>query len=212
MRRVYFCFDHARDLYRVKQFAELPGVMVSAAGGVQTATVWTEARKRGDAPVQGLINDALRGTSVTVFCIGQRTAHGKHLSHEIDQSLAQGNGLVGITITHLRAEDGSVDAEAPIPPAIQAAGFKVYRYSDKKALVEAIEEAARIAKEREDAGAGAAAEATVHVSAPAAGGGPPPGMADRRGSGEVRDRRQGPRRGADRDRLARRSRILKKKD
>ena len=210
MRRVYFCFDHARDMHRVKQFAQLPDVMVSAAGGVQTATVWTEARQRGDAPVQGLINDALRGTSVTVFCIGQRTAHSKYLSYEIDQSLAQGNGLVGITINHLRAQDGSVDAEAPIPPAIQAAGFKVYRFSDKKALVEAIEEAARIAEERKDAVAEAAAEATVHMSAPTAGGGPPPGMAERRGSGEVRDRRQGPRRGADRERLARRSRILKK--
>lgn len=211
MRRVYFCFDHARDMHRVKQFAELPGVMVSAAGGVRTATVWTEARQRGDAPVQGLINDALRGTSVTVFCIGQRTAHGKFLGHEIDQSLAQGNGLVGITINHLRDKDGSVDAEAPIPPAIQAAGFKVYRFSDKKALVKAIEEAAQIAKEREDTVA-AAADATVHVSAAVAGGGPPPGMADRRGDGSGGDRRQGPRRGADRERLARRSRILKKKD
>lgn len=211
MRRVYFCFDHARDIYRVKQFSQLPDVTVSAAGGVQTAAVWTEARQRGDAPVQGLISDALRGTSVTVFCIGQRLAHGKYLSYEIDQSLGQGNGLVGITINHLQDKDGSVDAEAPIPPAIQAAGFKVYRFSDKKALVAAIEEAAEIAKERENAVAGAAAEATVHVSAPA-GGGPPPGMADRRGGGDTRDRRQGPRRGDDRDRMARRSRILKKTD
>jgi hypothetical protein len=146
MRRVHLSIDYSRDLHRVKQFAQLPDCIVHEAGGLQSGKVWNEARQRGDASVHGLINDSLRGTSVTVVCIGQRSAHNKYLSYEIDQSLAQGNGLVGITINHLRDQDGTIDAVAPIPPAIQAAGFKVYRYSDKAALVEHIEEAAELAK------------------------------------------------------------------
>jgi hypothetical protein len=126
MRRVHLSIDYSRDLHRVKQFAQLPDCIVHEAGGLQSGKVWNEARQRGDASVHGLINDSLRGTSVTVVCIGQR--------------------LVGITINHLRDQDGTIDAVAPIPPAIQAAGFKVYRYSDKAALVEHIEEAAELAK------------------------------------------------------------------
>jgi hypothetical protein len=208
MRRIFLSFDYVRDLHRVKQLAQLPGVVMRAPGGIQSTTVWNEARQRGDAALHGLIDDTLRGTSVTVVCIGQRTAHNKYLHYEIDQSLAQGNGLVGITVNHMRDQDGAVDAEAPIPPAIQAAGFKVYRFTDKKALVEQIEEAAALAEER--AGAPVEAAATVHVSVPQSSAGPPTGVPERR-TGPVE--RRGPlRRAADRERSARHSRILKKHD
>ncbi len=107
MRRIYFSVDYSRDLHRVNQFSQLPDCMVRAAGGLQSGKVWNEARQRGDASVQGLINDALRGTSVSVVCIGQRSAHDKYLPYEIDQSLAQGNRLVGIRINHSRDQDGT---------------------------------------------------------------------------------------------------------
>jgi hypothetical protein len=189
MIRVYFSFDYTRDLHRIKPFAQLPNIMSRAPAGFQRSSIWHEARKRGDAEIQGLINDALRGTAVSVFCIGLRTAYSKFIQYEIEQSLAQGNGLLAITINHLRDQEGAVDAEAPVPPSIHASGFKTYRYSDPRTLVQQIEEAARLAKEVPEA------ERTSERRAK-----------DRRKG----DRRSGSRRSKDRAQSPRRSRILKK--
>ncbi len=146
MIRVYFNFDYQRDVHRVKAFAKLPDILARAPGGFQNASIWLEANKQGDAAVMGLIDDALRGTSVSVFCFGLRTAYSKYMQYEIEQSLAQGNALLAITINHLRDQQGVVDPEAPVLPAIEASGYKVYRYKDPRTLVAQIQEAAEIAE------------------------------------------------------------------
>lgn len=176
MRRVYFSFDYARDVHRVKQIYQLPGIVAKAAGSFANAAIWQGARHGGDAQVLGLINDAMMNTSVTVICIGGRTSYGKYLSYEIERSLNQGSGIVGVLINHLRDEDGAIDAEAPIPPQIQQAGFKVYKFTDKKALVQMIDEAAEIAASLQAPAAPPPAEVAVTSAA----GGPPPGMPERR--------------------------------
>lgn len=147
MRRVYFSFDYQRDLYRVGKIYQLPNAVSRSAAGFQNATVWQEAARRGEAAVQGLIDDALINTSVTVVCIGSRTAYGRYLGYELERSLERGNGLVGIRVNRLRDQDGLVDKEAPVPPLIEAAGFHVYSYTDKSQLVAHIEEAAELAKQ-----------------------------------------------------------------
>ncbi len=146
MRRVYFCLDYQRDLHRVRQVCQLRNVLSRSAGGFQNSEVWQAARGRGDAEVQGLINDALMNTTVTVVCIGSRTAHGKFLNYQLERSINLGNGLLGIKINHLRDQDSAIDSEAPVPPMIEASGYKVYTYSDKRALIDQIEEAADLAR------------------------------------------------------------------
>lgn len=145
MLRVYFAFDYGRDLHRVRKIYKLPNILSRSAAGFETAGVWQGARRRGDAEVRGLIDDALRGTSVTVLCIGSRTAHGKYLPHEIERSLEQGNGLVAIKINHLPDEDRIVDKLAPVPPVIEESGYKVYTYTTQSQLVEHITEAHELA-------------------------------------------------------------------
>ena len=148
MRRVYFSFDYSRDLERVKKIYQLPNVLSRSAGGFQTSEVWQGAAKRGDAAAKGLINDALMNTTVTVVCIGSRTAHSKFLVYELERSLEMGNGLVGIKINNMPDQDGVRDKDAPVPAVIESEGFKIYTFSDKDNLSAHIEEAAELAKLR----------------------------------------------------------------
>ena len=92
-----------------------------------------------------MINKALEGTSVTVVFIGAKTAGRKFINYEIQKSLDRGNGLVGIQIHHLKNQDGETDDVGEIPKAIEAAGFKVYKYVDVEKLANRIEEAAKLA-------------------------------------------------------------------
>ena len=146
LRRVYFSFDYERDLHRVKQIYELPDIVSRSAGGFQSPAVWRQAKAEGDASVRGLINDALIRTSVTVVCIGFQTSSGIYLDHEIERSLNQGNGLLGIEISRIPDQDGLVDPYAHVPPAIEEAGFNVYPYTSRDQLISQIDEAVTLAQ------------------------------------------------------------------
>ena len=146
LRRVYFSLDYERDLHRVKQIYDLPNIVSRSAGGFQSPAVWRQAKAEGDASVRGLINDALIRTSVTVVCIGLQTSSGNYLDHEIERSLNQGNGLLGITISRISDQDGLVDPYAPVPPVIEEAGFNVYPYISRDQLVSQVNEAVTLAR------------------------------------------------------------------
>jgi hypothetical protein len=148
MRRVYFSFDYERDLHRVSKIHQLPDIISGAAAGFQSTDVWEQARRRGDAAVKGLINDGLNNTSVTVVCIGNMTTHQKYVTYTIERSLERGNGRLGVTINHLRDQDGGYDPEGNVPPLLTYSGYKVHKYTDTQDLVRWIEEAAEIAAEQ----------------------------------------------------------------
>ncbi len=146
MHRVYFSLDYRRDRHRVGQIHRVPDVISRSAGGFQTSAVWMEARGRGDASIHGLVNDALVRTAVTVVCIGFNTVDRKYLGYELERSLEQGNGLVGIKVNHLPDQNGTVDKEAHAPPLIEDAGYHIYSYSDPEALAAHIDEAYELAQ------------------------------------------------------------------
>ncbi len=145
MRRVYFSFDYQWDLHRVNKIRQLPQIIAGAAAGFQSAKIWQEAKRSGDGAVHGHINDALSGTSVTVVCIGQMSAHRKYIVYELERSFERGNGLVGITINHLSDGQGKSEPEASIPPLLTISDAGIYKYSDKRNLVDWIEQAAEAA-------------------------------------------------------------------
>ena len=146
MRRVYFSFDYQRDLHRVKQICQLPGILSRSAGGFKNPAVWRQVNSEGDAAVRGLINDALMNTSVTIVCIGFRTTFGKYLGYEIERSLEQGSGLLGVTISRIPDQKGLVDPYAPVPEIMEGTGFNVYPFTRRDQLVAQIDEAAELAK------------------------------------------------------------------
>jgi hypothetical protein len=144
-RRVFFSFHYQRDVWRVNQIRSMPNITGCAAAGFQDASLWEEAKKKGDAAVKKLIDDGLQNTSVTVVCIGAKTAGRKYINYEIAQSLARGNGIVGIQIHHLKDQAGNTDSAGETPAKLTAAGAKVYKYVDKDKLAQWIEDAAKAA-------------------------------------------------------------------
>lgn len=148
MRRVYFSFDYERDLHRVGKFRGMPGIIAGAAAGFQSSKVWEKAKVRGDNAVQGLIKDGLNNTTVTVICVGHMSSYRKYVVYEIERSLERGNGLVGITINHLRDDHGVEDPEGTVPPLLTISGYKVYKYKTPRMLARWIEEAAEIAAQQ----------------------------------------------------------------
>jgi len=144
-RRVFFSFHYQRDVWRVNQIRNIYNVIGTAAAGFQDASLWEEAKKKGYLAITRLIDKGLENTSVTVICIGYRTAGRTYINYEINQSLKRGNGLVGILIHHLKDEYGKTDPVGRIPQKIKNSGFKVYNYVDSDKLAKRIEEAAELA-------------------------------------------------------------------
>ena len=143
-RRTFFSFDY-RHVWRVNQIRNAPNVIGTAAAGFVDASLWEEAKKKGDKEIKKLIDNGLENTSVTVVCVTYGTVERKYINYEIDKSLERGNGLVAVQIHHLKDQDGNTGSAGAIPPQIEANGFKAYKYTNGDALARCIEEAATLA-------------------------------------------------------------------
>ena len=82
-RSVFFSFHYQRDIVRVNQIRNLPEIVDEAAAGFKDSSLWEEAKKKGDDAVKKMIDSGLVGTSVTVVCIGNKTAGRKFINYEI---------------------------------------------------------------------------------------------------------------------------------
>lgn len=144
-RRVFFSFHYQRDIWRVNQIRNIPEITGCAAAGFQDASLWEEAKKKGDAEIKKLIDKGLENTSVTVIFIGAKTAGRKYINYEIEKSIEKGNGIVGIQIHHLKNQAGETDEPGTTPAKLTNGGYKVYKYVDSEKLAARIEEAAKAA-------------------------------------------------------------------
>lgn len=142
-RRAFFSFHYDRDIWRINQIRNLGEIVGTAAAGFHDASLWEEAKSQGDAAIKKMIDAALLNTSVTVVCIGSASAGRKYIDYEISQSIARGNGLVGIQIHDLKDKDGKTDPAGATPMLLTKAGAQVYKYVDHARLAARIEEAAR---------------------------------------------------------------------
>ena len=143
-RRVFFSF-HYQYVWKVNQIRSIPNITGTAAAGFQDSSLWEEAKAKGESVIKGMIDEALKNTSVTVVFVTYGTTNRKYINYEIDQSLARGNGLVAVQIHHLKDQNGQVGSPGAIPSKITANGFKAYKYTNKDALAKWIEEAASLA-------------------------------------------------------------------
>lgn len=143
-RRVFFSF-HYKYIWKVNQIRSMPNITGTAAAGFQDASLWEEAKKKGDREIKKMIDNGLTNTSVTVVFVNYGTTNRKYINYEIDQSLARGNGLVAVQIHHLKDSNGQIGSAGATPVKIEANGFKAYKYSNKESLAKWIEEAAKLA-------------------------------------------------------------------
>jgi hypothetical protein len=127
-RRVFFSFHYGRDIWRVNVVRNSGVIEGISAAGFHDANLWEEAKKKGDAAVKKLIDDALNGTVVTAVLIGAETASRRYVSYEIEQSVARGNGIFGIRINDIKDQYGNIDNPGPPPVALVGIGAPVYNW------------------------------------------------------------------------------------
>ena len=125
-RKVFFSFHYQKDIWRTNVVRKSNVVDGVAAAGFQDASLWEEAKKKGDAAIKKMIDDALVGTGVTVVLIGAETAQRKYVTYEIERSIARGNGLLGIYIDDIGDQNGRTTARGAVPEALKKAGAPVY--------------------------------------------------------------------------------------
>lgn len=133
-RRVFISFQH-EDRQQASGFNLLqwnPNVPVEFVGRHLLSPVDSE----DPTYIRAKIREQLEGTSVTVVLIGGKTADSEWVDFEIRESIARGNGVIGI---RLRSHE-----EAPIPPTLVEAGIPVIVWDPDK-FADAIERAALIA-------------------------------------------------------------------
>lgn len=131
-RKVFFSFHYERDIWRTNVVRKSGVVEGSAAAGFQDASLWEEAKKKGDAEVKKLIDKGLVGTSVTVVLIGAETSKRKFVDYEIEQSIARGNGLLGIYISGIKDQKGNADTQGSVPSRLTKAGANCYTWNRDK--------------------------------------------------------------------------------
>jgi len=142
-RRVFFSFRY-KHVYRVNQIRLIPNITGVASAGFADASLW-ESVKNSETTIKRRIDEALKNTSVTVVCITYGISQRKWINYEIDKSLARGNGLLGIQLHGVVDRAYPDDRIGKAPSQIEANEFKIYNYTDHKALARHIEEAAKIA-------------------------------------------------------------------
>jgi len=102
-------------------------------------------KKKSDDAVKKLIDDGLIGTTVTLVCIGNKTAGRKFINYEIQKSIDRGNGILGVQIHHLKNFAGEVDTVGETPSLLTKNNYPIYKYDDHTKLKAWIEKAAKAA-------------------------------------------------------------------
>lgn len=114
-RRVFFSFHYERDIWRANVVRNSWVTQEREAAGFFNASLWEDAKKKGDEAIKRMIDRGIDNTSVTVVLIGAETADRKYVLYEIEQSYKRGNGLLGIHINNIENRDGLADYQGANP-------------------------------------------------------------------------------------------------
>jgi hypothetical protein len=83
--------------------------------GFYDASIWEEAKKKGDIALKRLINGGLDNTSNTCVLIGSNTYVRPWVRYEILKSFRRGNHLFGVHVNSIKAKDGLTKTSGPNP-------------------------------------------------------------------------------------------------
>jgi hypothetical protein len=125
-KRVFFSFHYEEDVWRATNVRNAGKVDAAAAAGWDDASLWEKAKHNGDCEISRLIDDGLKGTSVTVVLIGSETANRPWVTYEIEKSIERGNGLLGVRIHSIKDQAGKRSRHGRVPKALSTGNYRVY--------------------------------------------------------------------------------------
>ena len=150
-RRVFFSF-HYDDVWRANIVRNCNVGLGLEAAGFFDHSEYLEAKRSGDDGIRRMINRHLNGTSVTVALIGSQTAYRRWVQYEIEQSVARGNGLLGVYIHLVGSPIRPPTYQGP-DPYVHGVAFPTFawRPQSHNACVEILAREIEKAGERSDA-------------------------------------------------------------
>ena len=126
-RKVFFSFkyDDVHRAMNVRNSNVITGV--SKSGFIDKAD-FEAVERQGKVAIKNWIDKQIEGTTVSVILIGANTDKSKWVRYEIDQSLAQGNGILTIDINKIADLEGSTTDCC----GLRVPGYKHYLWNKDK--------------------------------------------------------------------------------
>lgn len=108
-RGVFFSFHYERDIWRANVVRNSWVTQDREASGFWDASLWEEAKKKGNEAIKRMIDEGMKGSSVTVVLIGKETSGREWVRYEIKKSYEEGMGLLSIYIYNIKDSNGNTD-------------------------------------------------------------------------------------------------------
>ena len=143
-RKVFFSFKY-EDVSRAMVVRNSWVTKDKESAGFIDKAEFEEVKKKGDQAIKNWIGNQLKGTSVTVVLVGEKTCDSKWVKYEIEKSIEKGNGLIGIDISKIKDLQGNTSERCEQIPK----GYKFYLWNKDKGyenMGDWIEEAAKEAE------------------------------------------------------------------
>ena len=101
-RRVFFSFKYKEDVSRAMVVRNSWVAQGKEAAGFVDAADFEKLEEQGDDAIKNWIDGQLEGTSVTVVLVGEKTCNSRWIKYEIEKSIEDGKGLLGIDISKIK--------------------------------------------------------------------------------------------------------------
>ena len=128
-RRVFFSFHYENDIWRASNVRNASKVDAVAPFGGSDASLWEEAKRNGASEIQHLIDEGLKGTSVTAVLIGSETSIRPWVKYEIEKSIERGNGLLGVRIHTIEDQNQRRSKRGAVPKSLRTSGYQIYDWN-----------------------------------------------------------------------------------
>lgn len=124
-RKVFFSFKY-KDVSRAMVVRNSWVTQGKESAGFIDAADFEELEKEGDQAIKNWIDGQLKGTSVTVVLVGEKTCGSRWVKYEIEKSKEIGNGLIGIDISKIKDLQGNTSERCGKIPA----GYDFYFWNN----------------------------------------------------------------------------------
>ena len=105
-RRTFFSFKY-KDVSRAMVVRNSWVTQGKEAAGFIDAADFEEIKRKGEPAIKAWIDNQLKGTSVTVVLVGEKTCSSRWVKYEIEKSIEIGNGLLGIDVSKIKDLQGN---------------------------------------------------------------------------------------------------------
>lgn len=112
--RVFFSFYYQQDIGRASEVRN----SWRSTGGANIfldPASWDAVKRQGPAAIKSWISRQMDGSSVTAVLIGEHTASRRYVRFEIERSLSEGKGVLGIYIDGIPDGNGETSVRGRNP-------------------------------------------------------------------------------------------------